>query len=248
MRHQEHSLHWIESGSGPLILATSCLALALGAVVLVCSFDACDIGPPKYQKGSQHPYFAVRPGTGCDSGIGHWWDDDPEERYTCRADGLQITQLKFDYWGEAYFAFAGDDQSSVPFQSHDYWVGVDAQIVGGKPGTCVGLNVHVQDFQGRQSFFACNDGTWNIGRCDLHCDKGVELLSGNLAKVTEQFILDIHVTDTVMTFVVNGAQVAALHDNTYTSTDQLVLAIDGTADAHDLPSAVFSNFRYTPIE
>lgn len=237
--------------------ALSCLALAVGCTVLVCSFGAfmigaagaaAGLGSSKYQQGSQHEYFAARPGAHCDTGSGHWWDDDPEDRYTCRPDGLQITQLKFDYEGEAYFAFAGDDQSSTPFQAHDYWVAVDARIVGGKPGTCVDLHVHVQDFQGRQWFSACDDGTWSIGRCDLHCETDVTLLSGKLAQETEQLALAVHVTDTVMTFVVNGAQVAVLHDHTYTSTDQLVVAIDGPHDASDPPSAVFSDFHYTPTE
>jgi hypothetical protein len=232
--------------------AISCLALLAGSAVLVYSFGSLvtDSGGgarlPEYQQGSQHAYSAARPGTHCDAGSGHWWDDDPEERYTCRPDGLAITQLKFDYEGEAYFAFADEDQSSVPFQAHDYWVSVDAKIVGGKPGTCVDLHVHVQDFQGRQTFSACDDGSWSIGRCDLHCGTDVVLLSGNLAEETEQFALEVHVTDAVMTFIVNGRQVAVLEDNTYQSTDQLVLAVDGPEDASDLPSAVFSNFRYAP--
>lgn len=239
--------------------ALSCLALAVGATVLMCSLGASVTGIggglsvnqrnlPAFQQNSQHPYFAARPGSACDSGIGHWWNDDPEERYTCRDDGLQITQLKFDYQGEAYFAFAGDDQSSAPFWSHDYWVSVDARIVGGELGTCVGLHAHVQDFQGRQTFLACDDGTWSIGRCDLHCDNDVELLSGTLAKPTEHFVLDVYVTDTTMTFLVNGVSVATLHDTTYTSTDQLVLALDGPENATNLPSAVFSNFSYSPVK
>lgn len=232
--------------------AISCLALFVGVTVLVGSFGAYIVagmgGPPKYQGGSQHSYFAARLGTDCDTGAGHWSDDDPEDRYTCRPDGLQITQLKFDYDGEAYFEFAGEDESSVPFHSHDYWVGVDARIVGGQPGTCVELAVHLQDFQGRQWFSACNDGSWTIGRCDLHCDNDTTLLSGELAKGSDQYALQVHVTDSVMTFVINGKQVTVLHDNTYTSTDQLVVDINGPSDLNNLPSAIFSDFSYTPID
>lgn len=231
--------------------AVSCLGIFLGAALLACSFVGYATvrtgAPPAYQAGSQHPYFAARPGTSCDGGTAHWSDDDPEERYTCRPDGLQITQLKFDYEGEAYFSFAGDDESSVPFKAHHYWVQVDTLIVGGGQGTCVDLHVHVQDFQGRQWFSACNDGTWDIGRCDLHCESDVDLLSGALRQKTNRFTLAVDVTDTAMTFFVNGAQVALLHDNTYTSTDQLVLALDGSENASSPPSAVFSNFRYTPL-
>lgn len=226
-------------------------ALSAGIVVIVCSFGASVTGlagqPPKYQAGSQRAYFAARPGTGCDTGSGHWFDDDPEVRYTCRADGLEITQVKFDYASEAYFAFTDETQSSVPFKAHSYQVAADARIVGGELGTCVSIQAHVQDFEGRQWFEVCDDGTWDIGRCNQQCNEDTVLLTGTLPKPTERFSLVVTVTDRTMTCMVNGAQVGILHDATYTTTDQLVLAVEGPANTQNLPSAVFANFRYTPV-
>jgi hypothetical protein len=245
----------------PVIVATrqhalGCLGMAVSSVALgVTMIGAMVSGgqllplAPQYQQASRHPYFAAVPGSSCDHGGGYWVQD-PQEAYACSPDGLLITQRYFGYQAEAYFSFVGDGYDSDQFIPHSYRVEVAARIVSGQSETCVGLHVHIQDFQGRQSFFACSDGTWDISRCDLHCEKDSDLLSGALPaapSTTAHFFLTVEVTDRVLAFFVNGAQVATLQDATYTSTDQLALAVYGPKDSGNPPSAIFSNFQYFPL-
>ncbi len=230
----------------------SCTALLLGVVVLACAgIDVLSNGavapvPPRIQEASRNAYLATVPGLHCDHS-GAYWVQDPREGYECQADGLLITQKYFDYQAESYFAFVSDDRSNDVFAAHRYRVEVRATIVSGGPGTCVGLHVHIQDFQGRQTFFACDDGTWDIGRCDLHCDHDMDLMSGTLPAPARSFLLSVEVTDGAMAFDVNGAIVAILQDGTYSSTNQLALGLYGPHNPATPPAALFSDFRYIPL-
>ncbi len=233
----------------------TCLSVVLGVSIIGCSGAALvtgQFGPfqalVRTQEGSQRPYYAVVPGAACDH-HGAFWFEDPEESYTCLSNGLLVIQKYFDYAAEDYFAFVSDDDSRVPFAAHSYRVQVTATVVAEIPGTCAEIHTHIQDFQGRQWFSACNDGTWNIGRCDLHCDTEVTLLSGTLPAIIphNRFVLAVDVGNSVTTFRVNGVTIATLRDATYTSTNQIALAMYGPEKAKTFPAVLFSDFSYIPL-
>lgn len=240
--------------SVPRFVFTS-ICVLLGLSILGCTVLANtsnNLGPfhalARTQDGSQRPYFTAVPGVACDHS-GAFWVEDPEESYTCLPNGLLVVQKYFEYEAEDYFAFVGDDDSSVPFAAHSYHVQVIATVVSDLPGTCAEIHIHIQDFQGRQTFGACNDGTWDVGRCDLHCDTDVTLLSGTLPSTSprNRFLLALDVTDSVTTFSVNGVATATLRDATYQSTNQLAIAMYGPENASTLPTVLFSDFSYTPL-
>ena len=118
-----------------------------------------------------------------------------------------------------YFAFVDEYRGSEIFAAHSYRVEVNAAVVSGDPGTCVGMHVHVQDFSGRQWFMACTDGTWNVGRCDIYCEQDVTLMQGTFTPGIQTFALSVEVTDTAMSFYVDGEQLAFLKDSTYTDDE-----------------------------
>lgn len=236
-------------------IAFTCLSVVLGVSVIGCSGVALvtgQFGPfqalLRTQDGSQRPYYAVVPSSACDH-HGAFWFEDPEESYTCLSNGLLVIQKYFDYAAEDYFAFVSDDDSRVPFAAHSYRVQVTVTVVADIPGTCAEIHTHIQDFQGRQWFSGCNDGTWNIGRCDLHCDTDVTLLSGTLPATIphNRFVLAVDVGDSVTTFRANGVTIATLRDATYTSTNQIALAMYGPEKAQMLPAVLFSDFSYIPL-
>jgi hypothetical protein len=231
--------------------AGGCLGLLLGVAFLSWAIGDAFFGPhftapPQVQENSGRLYAAHSPGTGCDSGDAYWIED-PEQGYACQADGLLMMQKGFDYPDELFFSFVDEYRGSEIFVALSYRVEVNATIVSGDPGTCVGMHVHVQDFSGRQWFMACTDGTWNIGRCDLYCEQDVTLMQGTFTPGIQTFALSVEVTDTAMAFYFNGEQLAFLEDGAYRTTSQVVLALDGPNDPTNLPGVVFSDFRYMPL-
>lgn len=230
-----------------------CVGMLVGSCILASLLPLTLLGigesrpAPQYQQASKEAYFAPVPGAACDHGGAHWVED-PQERYACQQSGLLVTQTYFSYMAEDYFSFADDnDGATARFIPSSYQVQVDTSIISGLPGTCVGLMVHIQEFQGRQTFMACNDATWSIDRCDLRCDKDVVLEYGSLPATTNHLTLLILVSNASMTFIVNGSVVTTIADSTYTTTNQLAIALAGPEDKEVFPSAIFSNFTYTPL-
>jgi hypothetical protein len=199
------------------------------------------------------PYSARVPGEHCGDGKNFWLDDDPKNAYTCRTDGLLMTQKNMQYVDGEWFTFVPDTLSmsdrfsSVNYFPHHYRVQVKATILSGGPDTCVSLEVHVQDFQGNQSFDICADGTWFYDRCDLHCDTDTIITGGNLPQMSPSYLITVEVTDSVLSLQVNHAAIASVEDHTYTSTNQLQLTLDGGQHPIGPVTALFSDFSYTPL-
>lgn len=197
---------------------------------------------------AHQPYYAHVPGQHCDHGQGFWYDDDDDDVYTCEKDGLLMTQRNMTYQDETYFTFDGSYQSTYTglYIPHHYRVQVKATIVSGGPNTCISLHVHLQDFQGRQEFDVCADGSWNYSRCDLHCNTDTQVAGGQLPHAENSYLIAVDVTDSVLTLTIDNTKIASIEDNTYTSTDEIVLSLYGDQNAGEPITALFSDFLYTP--
>ena len=193
------------------------------------------------------PYYAPVPGQHCDHGKVAWLDDDSENVYTCQQDGLLMTQKDMQYQDGEYFSFMPDYQWAYGhYIPHHYSVQVKATIISGGPGTCVSLQVHIQDFQGRQEFDVCADGSWSYSQCDLHCNTDTQVTNGQLPYAKNAYLIAVDVTDSILMLSVNKAEVVAVQDTTYSSTDQIEFGLYGDHHARQPISALFSDFLYTP--
>lgn len=193
------------------------------------------------------PYYAQVPGQRCDHGKAVWLNDDPKNTYTCQRDGLLMIQKNFQYVDGEYFSFMPDYSWAYGhyIPSH-YRIQVNATIVSGEPATCVALAVHIQDFQGRQAFAVCADGGWSYSRCDLHCKTETQVSNGHLPRAKQTYLIAVDVTDTTLTLIVDNQTIASIPDKTYSSTDQLELAVYGDQNGSGPIAARFSDFLYTP--
>ncbi len=193
------------------------------------------------------PYYARVPGQNCDHGKAVWLNDDPKNTYSCQQDGLFMTQKDFQYEDAEYFSFMPDYPWAYGhYIPPHYRVQVNATIVLGVSDTCVALEVHIQDFQGRQEFAVCADGSWSYSRCDLHCDTDTQVASGHLSHAKRTYLIAVDVTDTTLTLIVDNQTITSIQDRTYSSTDQLEFAVYGDQNAGEPITARFSNFLYTP--
>lgn len=206
-----------------------------------------------FTQRAHKPYTVQVPGEHCGNGKEYWLDDDSTNVYACQKDGLLMTQKNFQYQDGEYFTFVSDTLSvadafsSGHYFPHTYRVQVNATIVSGGPGTCVAVEVHIQDFQGRQEFDVCADGSWNYSRCDLHCNTDTQVANGNLPHASNTYLIAVDVTDNVLTLYVDHARVTAIQDSAYSSTDQLELALYGDQNAGEPITARFADFSYTPL-
>lgn len=206
-----------------------------------------------YTQRAHKPYAVQVPGEHCGNGKEFWLDDDSTNAYVCQPDGLLMTQKNFQYQDGEYFTFVDDTLSqaeafsNVNYFPHHYRVQVQATMVSGGSSTCVSVEFHIQHFQGRQWFDVCADGSWDYGRCDIQCNTDTQLASGTLAQTSKTYLISVDVTDSVLTLDVNNTRVTAIQDHTYTSTNQLELALSGDQHAGEPITARFSNFSYTPF-
>lgn len=206
-----------------------------------------------FTKRAHQPYAVHVPGEHCGNGKEFWLDDDSKNMYTCQKDGLLMTQKNFQYQDGEWFTFIPDTLStmdafsSVNYFPHHYRVQVKATILSGGPDTCVSVTVHIQDFQGNQSFDLCADGSWTYYRCDLHCNTETPITSGNLPHTSSSSLITVEVTDSLLSFSIDHTKVTSVHDHTYTSTNQLELDLYGNQHASEPVTALFSDFSYTPL-
>jgi hypothetical protein len=70
--------------------------------------------------------------------------------------------------------------------------------------------------------------------------------SGNLPHARNAYLITVDVTDSVVSLRVDHTKVTSINDSTYTSTDQLELALYGSQNAHEPITALFSDFSYLP--
>lgn len=205
-----------------------------------------------FRKIAHQPYSTLVPGEHCAHGKDFWLDDDPTNIYACQKDGLQMTEKNFQYEDDEYFTFVpdtvstNDSFSSGHYFPHHYRIQVTATLLSGESSSCVSIEVHIQDFQGRQTFDICNNASWSYTRCDLSCDNDTQVASGNILHIGNTYLIDVDVTDSVLTLSIDNTKVTSIQDNTYTFTDQLALGLFGDPKAGGPITAIFSDFRYTP--
>lgn len=191
------------------------------------------------------PYYAKVPGQDCDHGKATWLNDDTHNSFTCQQAGLLMTQKNFHYQDGEYFSFMPDYPWAYGhYIPAHYRVQVEATIVSGN--TCVALEVHIQSFQGRQSFDICYNGNWFYSRCDLHCTTDTQVANGHLPLTGQTYVIAVDVTTTTLTLIVDNQTITSIQDNTYSAKDQLELAVYGDQNARAPVTARFANFLYTP--
>lgn len=196
---------------------------------------------------ARQPYYAHVPGPGCDHGKAYWQNEIADNIYTCRYDGLLMTQHNYQYQDEEFFSFLPNQTLSSGHDiPHHYRLQVQALIYSGGPTTCAILQIHIQNHEGRQYFSVCADGTWWYYFCDLHCTKNTGVTHGHLHSPKYIYTIAADVTDTKQTLIVDGKTITTIHDSIYSSTNQLALAVWGEPPIGQWSSVLFSDFRYTP--
>jgi len=206
-----------------------------------------------YSKLAHQPFTAQVPGEHCGDGKKFWLDDDPKNVYTCQKNGLLMTTKDLGYVDAEWFTFVPDTLSttdafsSVSYFPHNYRVQVKATILSGEQSTCVSVGVHVQDFQGNQSFDICANGSWAYYRCYMPCNAYALFANGNLPYAHKTYLIRVDVTDNLLSLSVDNTKVTSVQDSTYTSTNQLELALYGSQNPTEPITALFSDFSYTPF-
>ena len=90
-------------------------------------------------------------------------------------------------------------------------------------------------------------GIWMI----YLASKGMSLTQLGLLETVyhiTSFLMEVEVTDTVLTLMVDHTMIVSVNDNTYTATNQLALILYGSVDALEPITARFSDFSYLPLE
>lgn len=219
------------------------------AGVLVLVLVVCAVGAVALSKIAKNVldnnYSTTLPGPKCDKGVGKWElaTDDTTLSGACQTGGYLLSKAgKFDTSGELFF----DGKGSTFKFSKAYRVEVAATIQNTDQFTEVGLEVHRNMPQGGQRFYARANHEWDVAVFDDNGNQSKQLAIGFLPQATKTFDLAVDVNGAVMTYTINGKQVATVTDATYSTTQAIGLTL-GDADATSSISALFSNFKYTQL-
>jgi hypothetical protein len=201
-------------------------------------------------------YTSQIPGPGCDQGAeaGMWRKDtkhhengvdvnDPYTSFTCQSNGLLITRTGYyNVFEGAFFGNPGDE--SLP---NAYRVQVTAQITHGDSQAAVDLGVHGQSKYGVDGIVVRSNGQWLVA--PFYDSTGLEevaIASGRLAQKPTTITIAAEVHGALITVTINGRQVATVSDPHYISTSFLTFGVNDIGGASN-PSALFSDFAYTPL-
>ncbi len=195
-------------------------------------------------------YSTNTPGFNCDKGGGVWLQNSDQSNVTtaCLSNGLQVTQTgSFDTIIPVYFQGKTD---TYKFPA-SYRVEVNAEMTAGDDATTVGLAVH-DIAQGNlvkigQAFQVDQTGYWSAVRADSSGKLTAFLGQGTTGKAAKTLSLVLEVHGTVVTFTINGAKVTRIVDSASASTDAVALLLQGDQNASTPATAVFSQFKYTPL-
>jgi len=211
------------------------------AVLVASALARGQLGNTNTATGSA--YSATKPGPNCDTGSGQWQNvDDPAVMISCQNNGLLITrQANSNTVGEVFFK-GTSRTAAFPLS---YRVQIDAAVQSGDSDVGVGLHVHVQQSGGGHLFYARASGEWEA---ELAKGSGqpTYMALGFLPRGSKSYHLEVDVQGPVMTFSIDGKQVDAITENSFSETDGIGLALSdpqATVNA----SALFSNFTYTPL-
>jgi hypothetical protein len=204
-----------------------------------------------------HPsYTAQVPGPGCDQGAkANMWGaggmhhehgvdvNDPHTSFSCESDGLLITRTgSYNVYGDAFFGNA--ENESLPTS---YRVQVTAQIIHGDNNATVDLCVHGQSKYGADCIEVSSNGQWSVVPFDDSTGQQKALMdSGTLAQNSTIITILAEVHGPSITVTINGDQVTTVSDPGYSTSSFLSFGI-ADPNATRNPSALFSNFVYTPL-
>jgi hypothetical protein len=201
-------------------------------------------------------YTAQVPGPGCDHGAkANMWGtgnmhhergvdmNDPYTALKCESYGLLITRTgDHDVYGDVFFGNPADQPLS-----NNYRVQITAQVIQGDSNVTVNLSVHGQSKYGADNIAIGSDGLWQITPHDDTTGQAeTRLASGMLAQHSSIFTIMAEVHGPNITATINGEQVATVSDPNYSSTSFLGFGVADPAAIIN-PSALFSNFVYTPL-
>ncbi len=188
-------------------------------------------------------YSAAAPGPSCDHGSATWQTDTTvvPQNLACTSAGLQITYASSEVLGEIFFR-----PPSLSFPA-SYRVETDATIVSGDYFAGVGIIVHNQaNSAGGQSFLVRGNTGWYSYSYDTNGQIAARLATGFLSGAPQRsFHLRVDVAGPQLIFWINGSRVGSAMDATYSSTDEIALAVSSNGVTPIV--AVFSHFVYTPL-
>jgi hypothetical protein len=200
-------------------------------------------------------YTAQVPGPGCDHGAkANMWGagnmhnehkvdvNDPYTSLTCESYGLLITRTgTYNVYGDAFF----NNPEGQPLPN-SYRVQVTAQIIHGDANAIVELSVHGQSKYGADSIEVSPNGQWWITSFNNSTGRPETVMaSGRLAQNASTITIMANVYGPAVTVTINGEQVATVSDPSYSTTSFLAFGV-ADSGATSNPSALFSNFVYTP--
>jgi hypothetical protein len=201
-------------------------------------------------------YTAQIPGPGCDHGTAadmwktgrehHQNGVDVSDSYTtfsCQSNGLLITRTGYyNVFGDAFFYNPGN-QLFPP----SYSVQVTAQIIHGDSRAAVDLRVHGQSKYGGDGVVVRSNGQWLVAPFDNQTGaEEVPIASGMLAQKPRTITMAAEVHGAMITVTINGLQVATVSDPNYKTTSFIAFGVSDVGSTSN-PSALFSNFAYTPL-
>jgi len=204
-------------------------------------------------------YNAATPGKYCDSGSGQWSQSgryvktvnkqkteviDKYSTLQCQKDGSLVTRSG-DYHFYSTVFFDGVSQTQ-PLAPH-YFAQIDAAITSGDAQADVSMEAHDDTGYGRYRFDVSTLGHWSINICNAVDGSPINLLAtGFLSKASKTYTLAIEVNGPVMTFSIDGAQLATVTDTTYPSNDAVSFGVNDWSASAPI-SALFSNFKYEEL-
>lgn len=169
---------------------------------------------------------------------------------TCQKNGLQVTHNEhFDAYATVFFM-----NKDRIFPRH-FSTQVTANVVSGSNSASIGLGVRSQNGTANQDYengYGNNvfevevNGRWEALRYNDVTDDIDTYLAKGFVHPARTFMLSAVVDGPVMTFSVNGVKVTTVTDSTYPNSYGISFGISDP-EAKSAPSALFSNFMYTPL-
>jgi hypothetical protein len=175
---------------------------------------------------------------------------DPSTRTSCQSDGLQMKHLDhFGAYAEVIFR-TGNNELASHFSTT-----ITAKVISGTDTASLYLGVRRQDppyatnndsGYGDEGLAFTVNGFWDVTRTNNTSGQVAASLSRGFAEPATTVTLGATVDGPVMTFSINGKKVTTVTDTTYPKGYSLAFGI-ADAQAQSPPTALFSQFTYTPL-
>src|SRR5260370_1811419 len=175
---------------------------------------------------------------------------DPSTRTSCQPDGLQLEHLDhFDAYAQVIFRPGGTELAP------HFSTTITAKVTSGTDTASIYLGERRQDppyatnndyGYGDNGLHFTIDGSWKTVRYNNTSDQVDANLSRGFVNPSRTVTLGAKVDGPVMTFSINGKEVTTVTDATYPQGYSLGFGI-ADAQAQSPPTALFSQFAYTPL-